>query len=129
LNVHIKENAKNFHRFEALWTPTVVITDPAGKERWRLESYLPKDEFRINLEMGLARLAFMRKDWADAERRYAAVVEQNPDSKFAPEAVYWRGVSHYKATNDHTVLSEVADIFTKKYQDSVWALKSIPWQH
>ena len=50
-------------------------------------------------------------------------------TKFAPEAVYWRGVSHYKATNDHTVLGEIAKIFTEKYQDSIWALKSLPWLH
>jgi TolA-binding protein len=103
--------------------------DPDGEERLRLEGYLSKDEFRTHLEMGLARVAFMRKDWADAERRYAAVVERYPGSKYAPEAVYWKGVSHYKATNDHTALSDVANTFTDKYQDSVWALKSIPWGH
>jgi TolA-binding protein len=103
--------------------------DPDGKERCRLEGYLPKEEFRANLEMGLARVAFMRKDLPDAERRYAEIVERYPDSKFAPEAVYWQGVCHYKATNDHTVLAKVASTFTEKYQDSVWALKSLPWLH
>jgi hypothetical protein len=43
--------------------------DAEGGERWRLEGYLPKEEFQANLEMGLARVAFTRKDWADAERR------------------------------------------------------------
>ena len=103
--------------------------DPEGKERWRLEGYLPKEEFRANLEMGLARVAVMRKDWAEAERRYAEIIERYSDSKFAPEAVYWHGVSRYKATNDHTVLGDVAKTFTEKYQDSIWALKSLPWLH
>jgi TolA-binding protein len=129
LHVHIKENAKNFHRFDAIWTPTVLVTDPNGHERSRLEGYLPKDEFRVNLEMALARVAVMKKDWADAERRYAAVVENSPESQFAPEAVYWRGVSRYKATNDHEALGEVAQIFGEKYRDSIQALKSQPWQH
>lgn len=79
--------------------------------------------------MGLGRVSFMHKDWADSERRYNAVVEQYPDSKFAPEAVYWRGVSRYKATNDHIDLSAVADIFKEKYKDSIWALKALPWSH
>ncbi len=105
----------------------MLIIDPEGKERWRLEGYLPKEEFRANLEMGLARVALMRKDWPDAERRYAEVIERYPDSKFAPKAVYWQGVSHYKATNDHTALGDVAKTFTEKYQDSIWALKSLPW--
>ena len=103
--------------------------DPDGKERWRLEGYLPKEEFRACLEMGIARVAFMRKDWPDAERRYVEIVERYPDSKFAPEAVYWHGVTRYKATNDHTVLGDVAKTFSEKYQDSIWALKSLPWLH
>jgi len=79
--------------------------------------------------MGLARIAFMRKQWAEAEKRYAQVVERFPDSASAPEAVYWRGVSHYKATNDHTVLGQVADELKEKYGESVWAVKALPWSH
>ncbi len=101
--------------------------DSNGKERWRLEGYLTKDEFRSWLETGLARVAFMNKHWAEAEERYAAIAEKYPDSKFAPEALYWQAVSHYKATNDHTVLGKVAETFKNKYQDSLWAMRSITW--
>jgi TolA-binding protein len=127
LEAHVKEHPAYFHRFDANWTPTVIILDGNGKERWRIEGYLPRDEFRAQLEMGLARVAFMRKQWADAERRYAEVLERYPDSKAAPEALYWKGVSHYKATNDHTVLGELPGQFKEKYPDSLWALKTIPW--
>jgi hypothetical protein len=127
--VHIKENAKNFHRFGAVWTPTVLIMDPDGNERWRLEGYLSKNEFRVNLEMGLARVAYIKKDLADAERRYGDIVERYPDSKFAPEAVYWKGVSRYSQSHDHNALGDVAATFTEKYKDSIWAEKSLPWLH
>ena len=102
--------------------------DPDGEERWRLEGYLSKDEFRANLEMGLARVVFMKKDFAEAERRYSRIVENYPESKFAPEAVYWQGVSRYNIEHDHHVLGDVAKTFAEKYQDSVWAEKSIPWR-
>ena len=105
----------------------MLILDPDGKERWRLEGYLPKDEFSVNLQMGLARVAAMRKDWAEAEKRYASVVENHPDSHYVPEAVYWRGVSRYQGSHDHTALGEVAQTFTREYQDSLQALKSQPW--
>ena len=68
LSAHIKEHPVYFHRFDALWTPTVLIFDPKGVERSRLEGYLPKDEFRAWLELGLARVAFMSKAWAEAEK-------------------------------------------------------------
>jgi TolA-binding protein len=74
-------------------------------------------------------VSVMKKKWADAESRFEAILDRFPDSDFAPEAVYWRGVSHYKATNDHTALGDVAKTFTEKYQDSIWARKSLPWLH
>ena len=127
--MHIKEHPVNFHRFDVPWTPTVLILDSNGVERHRIEGYLPNDEFRAQLEMGLARVAFMNKKWADAERRYGEVLDRYPNSKTAPEALYWKGVSHYKATNDHTVLGELPGQFEQKYPESVWALKTAAWVH
>ena len=129
LEAHIKEHPKYFHRFDALWTPTILVMEPEGMERFRIEGYLPKEEFRAHLEMGLARLAFMNKQWADAGRKYAEIVERYPDTKIAPEAVYWKGVCRYKETNDHTVLGEVPAQLKERYADSVWALKASVWSH
>jgi hypothetical protein len=124
---HIKEHPVNFHRFDAAWTPTVLVMDSDGKERWRIEGYLTTREFRAQLEVALARLAFMRKRWADAEQRYGQVVERYGDTAAAPEAVYWRGVSRYKATSDHTVLGAVAKELQSRYPQSVWAQKASVW--
>ncbi|HEY5884251.1 MAG TPA: tetratricopeptide repeat protein [Pyrinomonadaceae bacterium] len=129
LEAHIKEHPAYFHRFDAAWTPSVLIMDSRGVERMRIEGYLPKDEFRAQLELGLARVAFMKKDWANAEQRYTQVLDRYPQSHAAPEALYWKGVSHYKATNDHTVLGELPQQFKEKYPDSVWAMKTAAWEH
>lgn len=69
----------------------------------------------------------MRKKWADAEARYKEIVARFPDSKIAPEAIYWKGICRYKQTNDHKVLSEVPEQLKEKYADSVWALKATVW--
>jgi TolA-binding protein len=89
---------------------------------------LPNDEFRAQLALGLARVAFMNKDWKDAEQRYAKVIEDYPRSKAAPEALYWKGVSRYKASNDHTVLGTMPELFRQKYPDSIWAMKTAAWE-
>ena len=107
----------------------MVILDSKGKERFRLEGYLPKEEFRPQLELGLARVAFMNKKWAEAERRYTEVLDRYPNSKAAPEALYWKGVSRYKTTNDHTVLGELPEQFQQRYPDSLWALRTAAWEH
>ena len=129
LEAHIKEHPAYFHRFDALWTPTVLILDVNGRERVRLDGYLPPDEFRAQLELGLARTAFTNKRWKEAEERYTQVLERFPNAQAAPEALYWKGVSHYKTANDHTVLSQLAEEFKQKYTDSIWALKTLAWRH
>ena len=101
--------------------------DSNGDERFRIEGYFPKEEFRAQLELGLARVAFMNKKWQEAERRYGEVLDRYPDSKAAPEALYWKGVSQYKATNDHAILGELPGMFKEKYPDSIWALKTLAW--
>ena len=107
----------------------MLIMDSDGEERWRIEGYLPKDEFRAQLELGLARVVFMQKQWADAEQRFAQVIERYPNTVAAPEAVYWKGVCQYKRTSDHTVLGTVSEQFAQRYQDSVWAKKASVWSH
>ena len=124
---HIKEHPAWFHRFDATWTPTILILDSKGTERHRIEGYLPKDEFQAQLEMGLGRVAFKEKRWADAERIYSEVIEKYPKTSSAPEARYWRAVSHYKGTNDHIVLGQVAQELQESAPESVWTKKAMPW--
>ncbi|MGD0228147.1 MAG: hypothetical protein ABSF71_38070, partial [Terriglobia bacterium] len=41
------------------------------------------------------------------------------NSHFAPEAMYWRAVARYKATNDHAVLGKVAEELRNTYPSSL----------
>ena len=110
-----------------MWTPTVLITDAAGEERRRLEGYLPKDEFHVFLQLGMARVAFMKKDWATAESYYSNILEKQPNSKFAPESIYYKGVSRYSASHDSGELAKTAENLNEKFPSNEWQLRSIPW--
>ena len=104
-----------------------MVMDSEGNERFRLEGYLPKDEFNAWLELGLARVAFMEKDWATAQKHFENVLTQFPDSKFAPQATYFRGVSKYSASHDGTDLANTASELSEKFSGTEWQLRSIPW--
>jgi len=101
--------------------------DPEGHERWRLEGYLPKDEFRAYLELGLARVAFMKKDWPAAEVHFSRVLDEHPASKFVPEAAYYKGVCRYSASHDGGELANTASELNDKYPGNQWQLRSLPW--
>ena len=104
VRVHVKRNSEEYQqlsaRFNAQWTPTVLIVDRDGHERHRIEGFLPADEFLQQLEIGAAHAAFARQDHADAERRFRAIVDRFPEAEVAAEALYWAGVSKYKATDE-----------------------------
>ena len=104
-----------------------MVMDPNGKERRRLEGYLPKDDFEAYLLLGLGRVAFMKKDWAEAERRYAEILDRLPKSKFVPEATYYKGVSRYSASHDSGELAATAKTLNEKFRGDEWQLRSIPW--
>jgi hypothetical protein len=103
--------------------------DSEGVERYRIEGYLPTNWFRARLEMGLARVEFMHKKFADAEKSFAAVIERRSDTGVVSEAIYWRAVCQYKTTNDHTVLGPAATELSQKYPGDEWTLKANPWAY
>lgn len=107
----------------------MLLLDSEGKERVRLEGYLSSNDFNAALRSGLGRIALVQKKYTDAERWYGDVIARHGDSHFAPEAMYWRAVGHYKATNDHTELGKVAEELRRIYPSSVWASKTTPWLH
>ena len=109
------------------WTPTVLILDSGGIERYRIEGYLPKPEFRAELELGLARVAFTSKKWSDAEKVYSEIAKRHPGSFIAPEAVYWAGVSQYQRTHDPKILGETARNLMENFSYSIWSKKASVW--
>ena len=50
VKIHVKEQPATFKRFGAQWTPTLVVLDPDGTERYRFEGYLPAREFLAQLD-------------------------------------------------------------------------------
>ena len=127
IKIHVKEHPEAFGRFGAQWMPTLIVMDPEGKERYRFEGYLPPDDFLAQLELGLAKAAFARDDFAESERLFREIAQQFPKSDAAPEALYWAGVSKYKASHDPAPLADAARQLKQRYPESSWAKKASVW--
>lgn len=106
----------------------MIIADPQGTERYRFEGFLPADEFLPQVEFGLAKEKFAEGDFTRAEDLFRQVVDEHPNADIAPEALYWAGVSKYKASGNAAALGETAAAFQSRYKDSVWAKKASIWQ-
>jgi phage terminase large subunit-like protein len=129
--VHVKEQRDDYKRFAdrygAIWTPTILVLDPEGVERHRVEGFLPAEELIAQLMLGLGHSALKREQWGEAERWFNQVLDRFPQSEAAPESLYWAGVSRYRRTSDATALAETAEAFTHRYSDTGWAKKSSVW--
>jgi TolA-binding protein len=132
VRVHAREQRDEFkrlgERYNVQWTPTTLVVDANGQERHRIEGFLPSDDFTAQLMLGLAKSAFARGKFEDAERRYRDVVSMYPNNDVAAEAMYWAGVSKYKVTGDATALGDTARAFTTRYTDTPWAKKASVWR-
>lgn len=131
VRVHVRDQAEDFRRlgkrFGAEWTPTILMLDPTGEERHRIEGFLPADDFLAQLGLGLGRLHFSAGRFQEAEDQYREVRERHPGSDAAAEARYWEGVSRYKRTDDPSALADTARAFQAAYTDTPWAKKASVW--
>ncbi|HET6342955.1 MAG TPA: thioredoxin fold domain-containing protein [Gemmatimonadota bacterium] len=129
--VHVREQPDDYRRFgeryAAQWTPTILELDPDGDERHRIEGFLPATDFLGQLSLGLAKMAFHRQEWKEAELGFQEVVDRYPESEAAPEALYWAGVARYKDSGDGRALAETAEAFAGRYEDTSWAKKASVW--
>jgi len=127
VRLHVKKHSEAMGRFGADWTPTVMIVDSDGKEYYRIEGYLPADDFLAKLKLGLAHYLFKSGNFAESEKRFREIVDEFPNNEVAPEALYWAGVSNYKGTGNGGALGETAKAFQSRYTDSPWAKRSTVW--
>ena len=131
VRVHVREQKDEYkrlsERYNVQWTPTILVLDSEGGERHRIEGFLPIDEFLSQVALGLARVAFHRPDYAEAEQRFRDIVERFSSTDAAPEALYWAGVANYKATGNPAALGQTAAAFRERYQASTWAKKASVW--
>jgi len=127
VKIHIKERPLDFKRFKAEWTPTLIVAEADGTERYRFEGFLPADDFLAHLQLGLAKAAFSRSEFEEAKRGFEAVTKDHPGTAVVPEAVYWSGVSAYKASAKADPLKQVGAQLKSQYPESEWAKKASVW--
>ena len=125
--VEVMEQKAVVERFRMEWTPYVVILDSEGEEHHHFVGFLTPQEFMAQLALGLARVAFRRKEFTRAIDLFDAVVQGFPGTTAAPEAIWYRGVSNFQATGNRANLKATRIELEENYPDSVWGEKASAW--
>ena len=68
---------------------------------------------------------FLRgKKYTQAESLFKAVFDKHPRSQFAPEALYYRGVSRYLESHEVDQLKEDWITLQRFYPQDAWSLRA-----
>ncbi len=123
LQINVQTNSEIVNKYRVFWTPTILILDSNGTEYYRLNGFLPPDEFIPQLEFGLGMMELEKQDYKTASAQLKSVVENYSKSNVAPEAQYWFGVSGYKASHNVEALLNAWRKLKNDYPNSIWAKK------
>lgn len=123
--VRIPRNESLEQTYRVPWTPTVVILDAYGRERFREIGYLPPEDFLAHMNLALGRAAFEERDFSSAARFYQTIADQFVKSELVPEALYFLGLARNKMSggsiNDRRAIWKR---ILEEYPTSDWAKKA-----
>jgi tetratricopeptide (TPR) repeat protein len=114
--------------FNVKWTPTLVTLDSDGKEHHRTVGFLSPAEIIPSLLLGMGKAYFDRSRYVEAIANFDKILAGFPESKSAPEAVYYRGVATYKNTKQAKPLKEAYEKLMAQYAKSEWAERAAPYR-
>jgi hypothetical protein len=114
--------------FNVKWTPALITLDENGKEHHRTVGFLPPEELMPSLILGTGKIYFDLDAFAEAIATFDKVISEYPNSDFAPQAVFYRGVCGYKSTHTAGPLKEVYEKLSADYPRSEWAKRALPYR-
>jgi hypothetical protein len=113
--------------FNIKWTPTLITLDTGGTEHHRTTGFLAAEELIPSLLLGIAKSHFDLEQFNEALATLETILKDHPKSDSAPEALYLRGVSQYKSTNDPTPLKAAYEQLKTEYPSSEWTKRAYPY--
>jgi TolA-binding protein len=127
VRIHVKERLQDFARFNAVWTPTFSFCEADGTERHRFVGFYPLGEFQAQLALAVAKTAFGRRHFEEAQRAFEILAADYPQSDAAPEAIYWATASAFKVSGDGEYLEKGGQTLREKHPRSIWTAKAAVW--
>ena len=113
--------------FNIWWTPNIITLDSEGREHHRTVGFLPPEEFIPSLMLGIGKTFFDLGKFDEAIAILKELVTKCPQSRAAPEAVYYSGVSSFKVAHDASHLKKAYERLHAEYPDNEWTFRAWPY--
>ena len=106
----------------------IRLEELSEKEHHRTVGFLAPEELIPSLLLGLGKSRFDDGRFDEALEYLEKVLREYPKSHSAPEAMYLRGVTRYKKTEDAKPLKEAYEQLKDKYPSSEWTKRAYPYR-
>ena len=108
-----------------VFSPVLIVSAPDGRELRRSSGYLSPQAMLLELHIALAIGEMHSARWVGAHRILDDAIARYRHARNLPEAMWWRGVSSYRASgNDLSVLREAWGPLVAGYRGSIRAEKA-----
>jgi hypothetical protein len=124
LRLMTKENPELVEKYLVSWTPNVVIADEHERVHYRVEGYLPPEDFLARLSLAAGKYWLNEKQFERAGERFEEVAERHAGTDAGAEALYRLGVARYKISHDPAQLRPSWARLAREYPRSEWALRT-----
>jgi len=105
----------------AYWTPAMFFLDQNGNSYYHFNGYLPADEFRAMLRLGIAETIMPRGKYDDIIKIIDKDLDELSLSSFYPKLLVARETARYIKIKDNTQLRKTLKEIQQKFPDSIEA--------
>jgi outer membrane protein assembly factor BamD (BamD/ComL family) len=102
------------------WGLAIIYSSALKAYFWKIE----QSAAFATLETARGQHCLRRKRYEDAAPIFKGVFEKYPRSAYAPESLYYRGVSRYMATHNVDELKEDWIMLQRFHPSDTWAIES-----
>lgn len=127
LRIDVDKKA-SYDKYNAIWTPTLLILDYQSHEVQQTIGFLEPDKFIALMHLGIAKVHFTVGEFDAANVHLKRLIDQYPESSAVPEAMYFSGVNLYKQKNDPTQLKIAYEKLLSHYPDNSWTKRATPYR-
>jgi len=124
VQINVDERQELVERFRVVWTPNINILDPDGNIFYHVEGWLPPSDYSAMLMTAHAHYFLHHKSFQKAQELFQTVWDKYPGSEYAPEALYYLGVTRYKVSHKGEQLIDGWRTLQRFHPESTWAIRS-----
>lgn len=103
----------------AYWTPAIYFLDQNGNSYYHFNGYLPPEEFRIILRLGLTETIMPRGRYDDIIKIVDQDIDDFKNNSLLPKLLIQRELARYIKTKDNSPLRKILKEIQKDFPDTL----------